>query len=373
MSRKYLYSVTDKALDDALNQSKISNNELRDLFLERGVLISKDTSREELARAFSRYPHDYYDHQMIASALGSNRRREKTTASFIDNKVTVEQFENAAENLKILIHEQNDLCHIVHKDSKSFILDITYQHLEHNKSDFQQVSNRAALIEVEFNDGGFVIRRPDNEQARGYEDVLISNLSKEIGEELGRDEINLVSIDNPELRSLFFKDLIASFSGYQVHDVTDVFVYHPKISSEDDEVDSGVHITKASLKGEGVLSSDEIQSLYDKGFYLCKIRWSLIEDSAFPDIYEFEAQFSNPEEFTGFSYISKGVFRYKGNGHYNKSSAKITVDEEAKFNHAIEESALKIMADIISMVPSSSIESFNDKVDYDECLEAEVE
>lgn len=38
---KNIHSVTDKALYDALNQKQITLNEIQDLFLERGTIISK--------------------------------------------------------------------------------------------------------------------------------------------------------------------------------------------------------------------------------------------------------------------------------------------------------------------------------------------
>ena len=54
MHNNYLYSVTDKALFDALNTSKINSTELKDLFLSRGVIISTETKREDLALEFSK-------------------------------------------------------------------------------------------------------------------------------------------------------------------------------------------------------------------------------------------------------------------------------------------------------------------------------
>jgi len=58
-------------------------------------------------------------------------------------------------------------------------------------------------------------------------------------------------------------------TGYTLKDVTDVYVYKPKLTAsfmaEDDtssdEPDDGVHITRVSLKGEGVLISPELDSL----------------------------------------------------------------------------------------------------------------
>ena len=76
---KNIHSVTDKALYDALNQKQITLNEIQDLFLERGTIISKKTPRKDLARNYSRMTHDYYEHQKIATLLGGQSRTEKNT------------------------------------------------------------------------------------------------------------------------------------------------------------------------------------------------------------------------------------------------------------------------------------------------------
>ena len=57
-----LYSVNDKALYDALHQSQLTKNDLKDLFLARGIVIPSDASREDLSKYFSRLIHDYYDY-----------------------------------------------------------------------------------------------------------------------------------------------------------------------------------------------------------------------------------------------------------------------------------------------------------------------
>ncbi|MCE4934260.1 hypothetical protein [Aliivibrio fischeri] len=369
MSRNYLYSVTDKALSDALNQSQISNNELRDLFLTRGVLISKKTDRKELAKNFSKYIHDYYDHQKIANSLGTIPRKEKISSSFVTSKVSFDILENAAEALKSKIINEQDLCHIVHTADDTLVIDITYETTCYAKSDFKQIVQKNAVIEIEKHEDNYVIRKPANDNVKEYEEHFLNFVNKELvelkendeldgcDEELFVEEISLLNVVDKSLRTKFFTRLVSSFNGYVLDDVTDVFVYKPKIEDqfsdededEDDKEESSVvcHITKVSLKGEGVLISDELDALSKKDFYICKIRWRIKEDLPDPDIFEFEAQFSNAADFTGFSFIPKGAIRYKGKGEHQKSKKSLTEDEERKFNKIIEQSARNIMSDIL--------------------------
>jgi len=352
-----LHSVTDKAVDDVLNQSEITLNELRELFLARGILISKDTPRKELARNFSKFTHDYYDHQKIASYVGSTNRREKSTAKIVATKLDEHEILEAAEKLKTDIEGGNDLCRITTIDGKVKI-NITYLSTNYGRSDFKQVITKSALIEIEPSGEGVLIRRPENEQTQDYEDIFLASLEKIVssraveGEKpdtLNVKEISLEHISTPKLRTKFFVKLINSLKGYVLDDVTDAYVYHPKpekIKEEDGNSETGVHIDRASLKGEGVLKSEELTSLYERGFYICKIKWRAKEDLPDPDIYEFEAQFSDQANFKDFSYLAKGVKKYKGNMQYNKNFVSLTKNEETFFAKLIESAAYSIIMEI---------------------------
>lgn len=75
-----IFSASDKSLNDALNQKTVTNSDLRELFLTRGVLISKESSRKSLALHFSRLTHDFIDYERLAKIFGSPVHREKWLA-----------------------------------------------------------------------------------------------------------------------------------------------------------------------------------------------------------------------------------------------------------------------------------------------------
>ena len=352
MKNNYLYSVTDKALFDALNQHKITNNHLSDMLLCRGVIVSKYTDKKTLAKSFCLYHHDYYDHQKIADVLGVAPRKEKTTSSFIkneDDKDDIYDFWSAAESLKDGIISNNDQCNI-YKKGDSIIIDITYSTLHYDKSDFNQVVKKTSQIEIIKGNDCYTIRRPDNEQFENYMEILLSNLKDD--NNIDKTEINLFNVPDPELRSKFFDKFIKSIPNFNLRDVSDVFVYNPNtIFNDGDEIDSSEYpeIRKVSLKGKSVLDSTELKSFFENGFYIWKIRWTLEEDLPDPDIYEFEAQFSNMIDFTEFSYISKGYWKYKGQQQYNKTKSQLDSTKNSFFLSLFEKSALKSMNDIKEM------------------------
>ncbi|MGE8070124.1 hypothetical protein [Serratia ureilytica] len=356
-----IHSVTDKVLCDSLNQSQVTQNEMRDLFLSRGIIISKKTSRKILSKNFSKFTHDYYDYQKIAVILGSEPRRERSTSKLISNMPDKNIVLDAADKLKAELTEKKDLCHVVSDKTGTVKIHITYMTTNFSKSDFKQVVKKQAVIEIEPVGSDYVVRRPDNEQTEEYEQqllALIESMSKEKAVEEGQDlstadldihEISLENIDSAQYRIEFFTRLINGLEGYELDDVTDAYVYHPKpeeVEEESGEADIGVHVSKASLKGEGILKSEELSSLYDRGFYICRVKWRVKEKGADPNIFEFEAQFNNPQEFRNFSYIAKGMKKYKGNNTYNKTITPLRDEQELIFSRLIEKTARSIIIDL---------------------------
>jgi hypothetical protein len=349
LARNYIYSATDKALFDALNQAKISNSELRELFVTRGVLVSKDTERVDLAKNFSKYVHDYYDHQKIAASLGTTSRKEKTTFKEISNVLDKDVLIRSAEKLRDLVESNNDLCHVYLSSENVISVKITYETLDYSNSDFKQVSFKEAEIEIEFSGDNVIVRGQDNPHVEEYIENLFSYISNISNcDQLDVEEISLLNISSPTLKTEFFTKFISSLTGHVVEDVTDVYVFKPKKlediwKKEQDPYANEYHITKISLKGQGVLVSEELDSMYEKGFYIWKIRWTLKESLPDSDIFEFEAQFSSPEECTGFSYMPKGVIRYKGEGEFNKTKAQLTHKENTSYTKLLENAARQSM------------------------------
>ncbi|MBL0649156.1 hypothetical protein [Aeromonas caviae] len=129
-----------------------------------------------------------------------------------------------------------------------------------------------------------------------------------------------------------------------------VITYHPKPSDDDKEKSGelGIHISRASLKGEGVLQSGELQELYERGYYISKIRWKFEEKLVGSDIYEIEAMFGEPETFESFSYVTRGKYKYKSQGEYNKNPSKLDAKEELEISRAVEKTAKKIINEILN-------------------------
>jgi len=326
---------------------------MRKLFLTHGIIISKATGRTELAAHFSRLVHDYDDFQSLAKLFDTGHRRERLASFRVQSSAQLEDFETAAHAIIKQLKDDTDAASVTANDDGSLKISVRYKTFHFNKSEFKQVETRDAIITIEQEGGSFVIRGPQNDKVDEICRSLLTTIEKDVDSALDVSEISLEEFADTSLRTTFFIEMINSIHGYKKYDVTDVFVYKPKSETSpsnddnqesddqnEDEINLGVHISRASLKGEGVLESQEMQNLISRGFYISKIIWQTKRTSEIDsDIYEFEAQFSEPETCTRFSYLVRGHYKYLGDQHFSTSRSQLSLEEDIELSKAIESTA----------------------------------
>lgn len=348
-----VYSASDKALFDALNQSTVTAADLRQLFLSHGIIISRTTNRTTLAAHFSRLVHDYDDFQALSKIFDTGQRRERQASFQIESKAELSDFENAAHEIAMKLNADLDAAKVTVMPDGSLKIDVRYKNFHFAKSEFKQIEIKDAVITLEKEEGMVVIRGPQNEKVDTICRDLVSIVETCVDGAIKIDEISLESFPNSTLRTKFFTDIIDNIVGYKKHDVTDVYVYKPKLKKanfqedesnepneeKDIEVDLGYHISRASLKGEGVLVSEEMEGLIKGGFYISKIVWQARENDLDSDIFEFEAQFTEPESCTKFLYLTRGYYKYQGHQKFSKTRTQFDPEDDKKISKLIELSA----------------------------------
>jgi hypothetical protein len=359
-----LYSVSDKAMFDAINQSKVTNPELKDLFLTRGMIASSDSKRETLAEYFSMFTHGYFDYKRLADILGTNTRKEKNTSTTISQALDSGVIETAVQQMANEIEHLGGRCEVeASQGGKSYNLKVYYHEFNYSNSEFKQLIKKEANISIDSTSEGVIVRHPQNKTVDEWKALLIAKMEVESGSELPTTNINLSHIDDPDKITKFFTDLISDIDEFNLVDVTDVFVYHPK--EEPDEVEDGfegeeaatskvelgTHISKAALKGQNVLQSGVLKEFYGENFYISKVVWKAIPISASDDdMYEFEIQFSDPENRDDFSYLAKGYYSYIASKQYSKSRKSLPSGQERKLNIAIEEAAQRALLNLTGKI-----------------------
>ncbi|CAG9000631.1 MAG: hypothetical protein CENE_02631 [Candidatus Celerinatantimonas neptuna] len=355
MIQKTWQAATDKAVFDAINQHKVTKDEILNLFFSRKVIVSKKTDKDELANEFSSFFHSFHDYDILSTILGVNNRKEKLTSYSLETSLKVSDVEGSIQKIKNEIMDQGaTVKHNVLNGGKKIEMLITYQVLNLSKNDFQQISIRDAVLTIEETGSGLDIRHPQNKKLSDISDIVVDVLESK-DKSLLKDEIELSAFDKPKDRTLFFDFLTKGIDGFICKDVTDTYVFNPSKKVTSGETNE-VHITSASLKGTGVNLSEELKSLHEQGFYTWRVIWKAVkEDTDSSDLYVFEAQFSDAEECKDFSFIVKGSYKRKNEGvvgdvsGHNVNRTPVSPIEEERLNKLINKSArnaIKNLSDI---------------------------
>lgn len=331
-----LYSASDKAFFDALCQHKMTKSAIQELLWRRGIIVSNKAEKEDIAKYFSRFDHDYFDHKLISEKVSTGSNREKQTAHFSSIPINLGAVESVAKDL---VNDRKDIDNSISfvTTGKSVQINVSYSYYDHNKPEFKQLVTKNALIAIETSEDGLSIRAPDNDYVAEITSAILSKIEKLHEDEFEVETISLHGIDDIDKKISFFESLINGIDKMQLYDVSDVAVFNPVTGDEDD---IGVHVKKASLNGEGVLKSGELKHFYRKGFFVYRISWSTVEqDNPESDIYNFHAQFNDPEYCRKFSYLAKGVRRYLERGDHAKTPSPLTQFDETRMMRRLEQSA----------------------------------
>jgi hypothetical protein len=361
-----IYSASDKSLFDALTQSAVTNPELRELFFQYGIIISKSTSRRQLAKYFSRLLLDYGAFQILTRLFDTGHRKERLSCVRVKSSATLALYEDAAHRLVTAINEDGHAAKVVHQDGQPLRIEVTYKKFRFDKNEFRQIVTKRAEVLFEQKHGQILISGPQNEDVDVWLRSLIADVQEHVEDVLQIEEISLEQRKLPATRTGFFTTLVKSIEGFTFVDVSDVYLHQPKedagdialgeepdaLSTDDTDeaiessVTPDVHISRAALRGQGVLSSKQAVDLLAQGFYIARIVWTGKTSSFDSDLYEFEAQFSEPDTCTMFSYVSKGFYAYKGDGEHNTTRSQFTKAEDTRLGRLIEEAAHRIIGKI---------------------------
>ncbi len=339
-----IYSASDKALFDALNQKNVTNAELRQLFLSRGILVSPDSSRKSLAMHFARLFHDYHDYQTLASLFGGTVARDKLSTVRLTTKATLDNFQSGASELKAELEQGGSIVKIYRGSGNRLDIEVRYTKVHFNKSEFRQVSNRTSHISIQQTVNDVVINSSHNDETKEWINQLIQSIREKNVADIEFNEIELPPTLSAKAKTAFFTSLVRNIPTLPLRDVTDVYVTKPRDRSDDensDEASPEIRIDKASLRGQGVLESQELSLLERRGFYVSRIIWTSKQPGIDTDVLEFEAQFALPEECRDFAYLPRGFYKSSSSGGHAKSRTAFSQEDERKYGVLIEQAARK--------------------------------
>jgi hypothetical protein len=338
-----LYFASDKVIFDALNHRSVKMEVIRDLLFERGIIVSTKTPKLDLAHYFSRLTTDYFDQRNIGLKLGRVAKHERMTFAEIDGTLKQADVLNALNTVKASLEGLQNRVAISQPDDGRLIAIVSYEHVDYTEVEFRQVQPRDLVIEfVPEGADKYFVRSTKNTFADAILDEVFSAMKANVGHELPRSSVGLEGYADPSVRTKFFESLMHGIAGHDFVTVTEAFCFKPKVAAtikEDEESDEEPpdlekqpYVERVGLKGSGVNKTFVIDELYAKGYYIIKVVWRVKSKASIDsDVFELEAQFSEPQTCTGFSYqVRCAYLNENGKITDKKRSAKLS-EQDAIF------------------------------------------
>lgn len=357
-----IYIPTDKNIFDAILHKKITAQELGDFLLERGIIVSEDLSKQELARMVSQLTLDYHDFTKLKSLLENPNKKEKSSSTTLKADSSQDDITKLCHKIARNSSDDNESYKVVkHENTTSLV--VSYTDIDFTKTELRQRTSMTCIVELESNGNEIIVRQPASKKGNEIFSKVKDALENEKGEALNEEKVSLENIIFPEARSYFFDRLINLLEGYELEDVTSIDVYHhiDDLTGDDDDDDDEIsenitgYIRKAVLSGGGVLTSSEFSQLHNKGFFISKIIWKAIDKLPQGDMIEFEALFGDAASCTDYKYLVRGVYNYKEKtGMHNVTRRAASRIEVSSLTKKLEEASKKAYTSVLQRYVETS-------------------
>lgn len=371
------FYATYRDIRDALLSSKqrISKEFLFDFLSCRGVLISGSSTRDELIETLASLTHGYADFEEIYTQLEVAPRPERTTSRAIVTSVDSSKLQAAVEAIRTARRDHHEAINLIVSEGGATKIKVEYTELDHGKTLLRQRRAKEAEVEVYKVENQIRLRYPANERLENIVDVLIESIQKNEKEPIKQEIVDLSSFDKTH-RTLFFKSLITSLTGYEFSDVIKVAVANEidvvefaedsasvTHDSDEDQIDdddsledaelraevvAGVKsfLKSAALDGTGVLHSKELQQFLQSGFFISRVIWQSTQKIKNGFKVEIEAMLENPSKGTGFRYSIKGYYPCKKDGKHTLTRRQASDVVKKPVLAVVEDAAMKAFREL---------------------------
>lgn len=321
---------------------------------KRGIILSSDDSREDLAKYLSLLTFDYRQMCELVDFASNKEREDRKSLTTFEATSKIEDIASAAEKLKSDRGPRHgEVYNITQVSSTRIMIEIKYSELDYSKTRLSQRQPREIKIEIDLVKDGFQTRYDANERARQIVQDFAALMAGAVPQ-----EIVLKSLTTAAGRTQFFINLIKGIKGFKLDNVTTArcslmpSADSSALDDEDEELLSEERshleekltstIKNIQLSGDLVHSSDEFVSAKDKGLYVNHLVWTSSEQKR---KVIFEAGFGDENHEGEFRYDIRGIYERKADGQYRRTKASVKLGEKLpllKLIEAAAEDALKV-------------------------------
>ena len=315
-----IYFISDKEYFEGLVSAKkqITEIALRQIALQRGLLLSKQLRREEIVAHLSALSHDYFSISDIADRVGHTQRRARCIKSTLTSAVAVDQAVVEAALARIRDNYASSEVGTIsfsREDEASFSMQIKYTETDLSRTTLQQKQDRSAEIQISVTPAGVEVRAPANDMGGRIIWDLKNQLAEDTGQEFRASDIDLSGVTDPAMRTSFFTKLMDAVPNMRAESVVKVKVSSKIDVPTDEDEEGGEHneeertfakVLQAELDGSDLMQTPEYQRMISEGFFIADLRFRA-RDVTMGHVVEFIAGFSNPSSANGFHFDAAAI------------------------------------------------------------------
>ncbi len=338
---------TPREIFDALMSSKkiITTSVLVELARDRGVIVSSEDTREDIIKYLSSFVYDYYDLNVLIEHITPSYKKEKLKTTQLDAVIDINDLVKISKDIS---NNQDDKTRVTTtkdaKDPNKTIIKIEWEDIDLGKTRLRQKVPKESIVELVEENGVMKISKASNDKVDEVLQSIISKVSEKRDIDIKEEKINLYGFSFEE-KTQYFTKLINSIDKCTLFDVVKVSVNKEDGFDEEEEIIEV--ITNASFKGNGLLHTDEYQTLKEREYFITSILWQSVEDRVNGDKIEFEASLVISKECEELTFAPKVIFRSNGSGGYTKSRRPLKEEELNQYTKILEKQVFSIYKGII--------------------------
>jgi hypothetical protein len=321
-----MFVADNKDIRDLMTNAAVFTIEyLTRLAFQRGIVVSKSDTREDIIKYMSMLSLDKKQlDELLLAATPHERHPASTARTYPKLNVTADDLCAAVEKLigeRAATHNETVKYH---QSGDNVVIKIEYVSFTASRNRLQQERQTHAEIEMNPQTGSLHVRSTPGPRAAEFVDGVVELIAKEKKQEQPQArKINLTGIKIAEARSQFFLGILKNLKGFGGEEVSDIRVnlLEEEDDDEPDDADSsdddgGVmkkprfqkqanqlksKLKHASLVGTDLLTDPVFQGLSKSGFHISRIAWKCTSKRD-GSIAELEAWFQEPNEAKNLCY-----------------------------------------------------------------------
>lgn len=371
-----LYYADDRDIYDLIMSSVkyYSNSTLISIAKKRGILLSHEDDRQELAKRLSSMSYNWDEISELLTQTESPDRREMVTSSTHISDATLEDMQEIVKKVAASreLFQDEIYSHKFYNNGNLLRLKVTYTEPDYSKNRMIQRRMKIITMDIQRKDGDLYIRREANDRSEKIFNEIIREVKTPPKILDPHHFISLETEKNPDIRTNFFIRLMYDMDDFKLNDIVylDVDRIHSDPrgdeheDSEDDGEDEGIEtveripnmkeeakalagiVESASLRGTNLLLASEYIGMREKGFFISHAVWKSSHEIKNGRLVEFHAGFSDGPRGSGFKFAVRGVYERNKDGTFQTTRHTPTEEIQNYYLEEIEHSAKDALANV---------------------------